>query len=103
MDHATDDRSCCPFFSTECRPYCEPVLIDACLLRIPCRWHGGRPEKRVRLIERLQKRCVLVPVCPEQIGGMPTPRTNETLQGTGAQTLDEGLRRFSRGHCHKSF
>ena len=35
----------------------------------------------------------MVPVCPEQLGGMATPRTGETLKGgTGAQVLDEGLR-----------
>ena len=70
----------------------EPVLISACLLGIPCRWHGHRPKKRDKLIERLKKRYVLVPVCPEQLGGMPTPRTGEKLHGTGAQVLDEGLR-----------
>jgi uncharacterized protein YbbK (DUF523 family) len=70
----------------------QPVLISACLLGIPCRWHGRRPKKREKLIERLQRKYVLVPVCPEQLGGMPTPRTGEYLKGTGAQVLDEGLR-----------
>jgi uncharacterized protein YbbK (DUF523 family) len=70
----------------------EPVLISACLLGVPCRWHGRRAKRRDKLIERLKKRCVLVPVCPEQLGGMPTPRTGEYLEGTGAQVLDEGLR-----------
>ncbi len=70
----------------------EPVLISACLLGIPCRWHGRRPKKRDKLIKRLKNRYVLVPVCPEQLGGMSTPRTGETLEGTGAQVLDEGLR-----------
>ena len=70
----------------------EPVLISACLLGIPCRWHGRRPKRRDKLIERLKKRYVLVPVCPEQLGGMSTPRTSETLHGSGAQVLDEGLR-----------
>lgn len=70
----------------------EPVLISACLLGIPCRWHGRRPKKREKLIERLRRRYVLVPICPEQLGGMPTPRTGEMLHGTGAQVLDEGLR-----------
>ena len=70
----------------------EPVLISACLLGIPCRWHGRRPKRRDALIERLKKKYVLVPVCPEQLGGMPTPRTSEYLHGTGAQVLDEGLR-----------
>ena len=70
----------------------EPVLISACLLGIPCRWHGHRPKKREKLIERLKKKYILVPICPEQLGGMPTPRTGETLHGTGAQVLDEELR-----------
>jgi uncharacterized protein YbbK (DUF523 family) len=74
------------------RPYCPAVLISACLLGVPCRWHGRRPKRRDELIERLKKGFVLVPVCPEQLGGMPTPRTSEYLNGTGAQVLDEGLR-----------
>lgn len=69
-----------------------PVLISACFLGIACRWHGRRAKRRDKLIERLKRRYVLVPVCPEQLGGMPTPRTGETLCGTGAQVLDEGLR-----------
>ena len=83
----------CGFFGQDCRPYCPPVLVSACLLGVPCRWHGRRPEKRVRLIESLKRRYVLVPVCPEQLGGMPTPRTGETLSGgSGAEVLDDGLR-----------
>lgn len=71
----------------------EPVLISACFLGIPCRWHGRRAKRRDRLIAQLKKKYVLVPICPEQLGGMPTPRTGETLAGgTGAQVLDEGLR-----------
>ncbi len=70
----------------------EPVLVSACLLGIPCRWHGRRPRKREELIRRLKQRYVLVPVCPEQLGGMPTPRTSETLHGTGAQVLVGELR-----------
>ena len=71
-----------------------PVLISACLLGIPCRYHGRRAKKRDDLIERLQQKYVLVPVCPEQLGGMPTPRTSEYLpQGkTGEDVLDNGLR-----------
>ena len=64
------------------------ILISTCLLGIPCRWHGRRPKKREQLIERLKKKYVLIPVCPEQLGGMPTPRTGEKLHGTGADVLD---------------
>jgi uncharacterized protein YbbK (DUF523 family) len=71
----------------------EPVLISTCFLGIPCRWHGRRPKKRDTLISRLKKKYVLVPVCPEQLGGMPTPRTGEMLKGgTGADVLDGRLR-----------
>lgn len=87
------EQDSCPFFAEDCRPYCEPVLISACLLGVPCRWHGRRAEKRVKLIDSLKKKYVLVPVCPEQLGGMPTPRTRETLAGaTGAEILDKGIR-----------
>lgn len=70
-------------------PFKEPVLISACFLGIPCRWHGRRAKRRDKLIERLKRQYVLVPVCPEQLGGMSTPRTSETLRGgTGADVLD---------------
>jgi uncharacterized protein YbbK (DUF523 family) len=81
----------CDGYLFDYRAGSEPVLISACLLGIPCRWHGRRPKKRGKLIERLKKRYVLVPVCPEQLGGMSTPRTGEMIHGSGAQVLDEGL------------
>jgi uncharacterized protein YbbK (DUF523 family) len=89
MARESDERQGC-FFDGGKRA--EPVLVSACLLGIPCRWHGRRPKKREELIRRLHQRYVLVPICPEQLGGMPTPRTSETLHGTGDQVLDEGLR-----------
>ena len=82
------DRGVC----FDCGQQTEPVLISACLLGIPCRWHGRRAKKREKLIASLKRKYVLVPICPEQLGGMPTPRTGEMLHGTGAQVLDEGLR-----------
>jgi uncharacterized protein YbbK (DUF523 family) len=33
-----------------------------------------------------------VPVCPEQLGGMPMSRTGKTLEGSGADVLDGKLR-----------
>jgi uncharacterized protein YbbK (DUF523 family) len=76
----------------DCEQSTEPVLISACLLGIPCRWHGRRAKKREKLLASLKRKYVLVPICPEQLGGMSTPRTSEMLHGTGAQVLDEGLR-----------
>ena len=85
------DRNCNGYLF-DCITSAEPVLISACLLGIPCRWHGHRPKKRQRLIERISKRYILIPVCPEQLGGMPTPRTGEKLEGSGAEVLDGQLR-----------
>lgn len=72
----------------------EPVLISACLLGIPCRYHGRRARRRDDLIEKLKEKYILIPVCPEQLGGMPTPRTGEYLPAgkTGADVLDHGVR-----------
>ena len=48
------------------------ILVSACLLGIRCRYDGGsKPCGQVLL---LGKKHVLIPVCPEQLGGLPTPR-----------------------------
>lgn len=50
------------------------LLISGCLLGLACRYDGEcRPlpeEKLGRLREKFQ----LIPVCPEQLGGLSTPR-----------------------------
>lgn len=48
------------------------LLISACLLGCRCRYDGA--AKRHPLAEALARRHTLVPVCPEQMGGLPTPR-----------------------------
>jgi uncharacterized protein YbbK (DUF523 family) len=66
----------------------EVVLISACLLDIPCRYNGQASE--VSLISLLQSRknWCLIPVCPEQLGGLPTPRHPvEIQQGDGFDVL----------------
>ena len=78
MEGARSSGNNCLF---DCSTNAESVLISACLLGIPCRWHGRRPKRREKLIERLKKRYVLVPVCPEQLGGLPTPRVGADLVG----------------------
>ena len=47
-------------------------LCSACLLGIKCRWDAkSKPDKRVIV---LVKKEILIPVCPEQLGGLSTPR-----------------------------
>ena len=48
------------------------ILISACLLGCRCRYDGG--SKMHPAAAALAERHELVPVCPEQLGGLPTPR-----------------------------
>ena len=48
------------------------LLISACLLGIRCRYDGGR--KPLERLNELMEKHVLIPVCPEVVGGLPTPR-----------------------------
>ena len=49
------------------------LMISACLLGACCRYDGGTKEHPD--IARLAQQHTLIPVCPEQLGGLPTPRT----------------------------
>ena len=51
----------------------EHLLISACLLGAQCRYDGQ--SKPVLEMVALSEQFDLVPVCPEQLGGLPTPRT----------------------------
>jgi len=63
-------------------------LISACLLGIRCAWSGDDRYKNNRAIG-LSKLEGLIPVCPEQLGGLPTPRAPQEIQGgTGEDILD---------------
>ena len=48
------------------------ILISGCLLGLKCRYDGK--EKKLPEIEELIELYNLIPVCPEQLGGLPTPR-----------------------------
>ena len=55
-------------------------LISACLLGIRCAWSGDDKYKNNRAVE-LSKVEALIPVCPEQLGGLSTPRAPQEIQG----------------------
>ena len=48
------------------------ILISACLLGVNCRYNGTGGLKE-ELPELMAEHC-LIPICPEQLGGLPTPR-----------------------------
>jgi len=66
----------------------EPVLISACLLGANTRYDGtAKPNEE--LLQRLSGRW-LVPVCPEQLGGLPTPRPRSFFRGGGGEDVLRG-------------
>jgi uncharacterized protein YbbK (DUF523 family) len=66
-----------------------PLLISACLLGVACN-HEGRGSPRA-VVEELGRRYRLIPVCPEVLGGLSTPRPAAELQGgDGAAILAGG-------------
>src|SRR6056297_1840820 len=48
------------------------ILISACLLGINCKYSGG--NNKIKELKDLLKNETLIPVCPEQLGGLETPR-----------------------------
>ena len=52
----------------------EKILISACLIGLNCKYDGGNNENS-KLVE-LMKEKDLVPICPEQLGGLKTPRAS---------------------------
>ena len=55
------------------------VLVSACLLGVRCRYDGKAQPCPGAL--RLMQEAELIPVCPEQLGGLPTPRVPAERRG----------------------
>lgn len=55
------------------------VLISACLLGVKCRYDGK--EKGFAKLKKLPEGINFIPVCPEQLGGLPTPRPPAERRG----------------------
>jgi len=63
----------------------KPILVSACLLGTPCRYDGsGKADARLL---KLGAKRQLIPVCPELLGGLPTPRP--PAERVGARILDQ--------------
>ena len=50
----------------------KKILVSACLLGVACRYDGK--SKPVNEVVALKDKYALIPVCPEILGGLPTPR-----------------------------
>ncbi len=55
------------------------ILVSACLLGVNCKYSGK--NNRNENVLRLAEKHTLIPVCPEQLGGLPTPRYPSEIRG----------------------
>lgn len=55
------------------------ILVSGCLLGINCKYNGGNNlSERVKVHFKGQS---IIPFCPEQLGGLTTPRAPAEIQG----------------------
>lgn len=63
-------------FRLQIRPY---VLISACLLGIRCRYDGR--DSHNKWVDLYKDKINFIPFCPEQMGGLSTPRPPANIYG----------------------
>lgn len=66
----------------------ETILVSACLLGLPTRY-DGKAKRSQDVLDYLQReKLTPIPVCPEQLAGMTTPRDKTFFQsGDGRAVL----------------
>lgn len=75
----------------------KKILISRCLMGDCCRYDGK--SNLVPEIRELAESGLAVPVCPEQLGGLPTPRTPSEICGDRVMMRDgtDVTENFRRG------
>jgi len=63
------------------------ILVSACLLGVNCRYDGGNCRDRdvIQFLKEQNER--FIPICPEQLGGLPTPREPSKLPEGGEEVI----------------
>ena len=62
------------------------IIVSACLLGLNTKYDGATNVHT--LLQKYSARGKFIPVCPEQLGGLPTPRVPvEIIGGTGQEVL----------------
>lgn len=64
----------------------EKILVSACLLGIDCKYDSTN-NKNQKVIEYLKDK-EIIPICPEQLGGLPTPRMPSERKDTKVITKE---------------
>lgn len=64
----------------------EKILISACLMGEACRYDGGHNYKQI--VEKIKTMGDIISFCPEEAGGLSTPRTPVERCGLRVITAD---------------
>lgn len=67
-----------------------PVLVSACLLGRTCRYDGGANRDEAVLRELEARGLRAVPFCPEEHGGLATPRPPAWIEARDAAAVLDG-------------
>ena len=75
----------------------ENILVSACLLGVACRYDGKRKPNEA--VIALKEKYSLIPVCPEIMGGLPTPRLPSEIRGETVimENGEDVTDKYSRG------
>jgi uncharacterized protein YbbK (DUF523 family) len=68
----------------------QKLIISACLIGISCRYDGKDNVLTSVEMEKLKEHFILILVCPEQLGGLPTPRLPAEIQKNGDVLRNDG-------------
>ncbi len=68
----------------------KPLLVSACLLGTACRYDGKTKPLPQDVISALSETYLLIPVCGEVLGGLPTPRIPAEIQPDGTVLRRDG-------------
>lgn len=64
----------------------EKILVSGCLLGLNCKYDGGNNYSKE--IDEFLKDYEVIPICPEIMGGLPTPRVAAERVGNKVITKD---------------
>ena len=75
----------------------EKILVSACLMGETCRYDGGHNYKQI--VEKIKTMSNVIPFCPEEAGGLSTPRTPAERCGLRVITAngDDVTEAFEKG------
>ncbi len=75
----------------------EKILVSACLLGVNCKYDGGNNSSKE--IDEFLKDYEIIPICPEIMGGLPTPRLAAEAKGNRVINTEgqDVTRNFQKG------